>query len=305
MKVILSGGTGFLGRPLCAQLASGGHEVVVLTRGTSARSAIGRTVTWRPDEPGVPGRGWMAEVDGADVVVNLAGDGIADKRWTARRKDVLRQSRILSTRHLVAAIRAAPRKPALFVSGSAIGYYGDTGDAPQDESFPPGSDFLATLCVDWEAEAHAVSALACRLVVIRTGLVLARDGGVLGKMIRPYRLLVGGPLGSGRQYMSWIHRDDWIGLAQWALDHPALTGAVNATAPQPVTNGEFSATLARVLKRPNVVRAPGFALRAALGEMADVALLDGQRVIPKRALESGYVFKYPELEAALRAALRQ
>ena len=303
MKIVLSGGTGFLGRPLAVRLASRGHEIVLLTRGAGGQRAAGRTVTWRPEEPGVPGAGWMVEIDGADVVINLAGDGIADRRWTAERKEVLRQSRILSTRHLVAAVRAATRRPRLLISGSAVGYYGDTGDLPQDESFPPGSDFLATLCVDWEAEAHGASALGCRVVVMRTGIVLARDGGALKKMVRPYVMFAGGPLGAGRQYMSWIHRDDWIALIEWVVDHPSLTGAINATAPVPVTNGEFSATLARVLRRPNMMRVPGVALRLLFGEMADIALLDGQRVIPKLALENGFAFKFPELEPALRAAL--
>ena len=304
MKVILAGGTGFLGRPLWSRLAAGGHEVVVLTRGPEVQSAIGRTVSWRPGEAVVGGASsWASEIDGADVVINLSGEGLANGRWTARRKQALRESRILATRNLVAAVRASVQKPAVFVSGSAVGFYGNTGDRAIDESCPPGSDFLATLCVDWEAEAHAASPLGCRVVIVRAGVVLARGGGVLQRLILPFRLFAGGPLGSGRQYMSWIHRDDWIDLIEWAMDRPQISGPVNATAPHPVTNAEFSAALGRALRRPSRLRVPALAMRLIVGELADVALLQGQRVLPKRALDAGFQFTYPDLPAALQAAL--
>ncbi len=303
MKIVLAGGTGFLGRPLWARLASHGHEVVVLTRGPAVRHAIGRTVSWDPAGGAAGDLSWASEIDGADALINLSGEGIADKRWSDRRKQVLRESRILATRSLVAAARAAVRKPGVFVSGSAVGYYGNTGDRPVEESFPPGSDFLATLCVDWEAEAHAASALGCRVVAVRTGVVLAREGGVLKRLIPPFRFFAGGPMGSGQQYMSWIHRDDWVDIVEWAMDRPQISGPVNATAPNPATNREFSAALGRALHRPSRLRLPALALRLIVGEMADVSLVRGQRVLPKRALDAGFQFRYPDLTASLQAAI--
>lgn len=277
MKILIAGGTGFLGRPLAAALAARGHDV----------AALGRDAT--------------IDVDGTDVIVNLAGENIADGRWTSERKEALRQSRILMTRRLVAAVRTAAHKPSTFISGSAIGYYGDTGDQEIDESYPPGSDFLATLCVDWEAEAHAASALGCRVALMRTGIVLAADGGALKKLLPPFKLFAGGPIASGRQYMSWIHRDDWIGMMAWLIESPQISGPVNGTAPQPVTNEEFSRTLADRLGRPSWLRVPRIGLRVLLGEMADVALVAGQRVVPRRALELGFRFKYERLADALAA----
>jgi uncharacterized protein (TIGR01777 family) len=304
MKIVLAGGTGFLGRPLWSQLASHGHDVVVLTRGVATRSAIGRTVSWHPEEVAATGGlSWPSEIDGADVVINLSGEGIADRRWSDRRKQALRESRILTTRSLVAAVRAAVRKPTVFVGGSAVGYYGDTGDRPIDESFPPGSDFLATLCVDWEAEAHAAAALGCRVVLVRAGVALASDGGALKQLVQPFRFLAGGPIASGRQYISWIHRDDWVDLVEWVMERSQISGPVNATAPNPVTNAEFSAVLGQVLHRPSWLRVPAFALRLIVGEMADVALVHGQRVLPTRALDAGFRFTRPELRSALQAAV--
>jgi uncharacterized protein (TIGR01777 family) len=298
MKIVVAGGTGFLGRHLCARLASWDHEVVVLTRGASGGTEPARRVTWNPVDAGGH---WVFEIDGADAVVNLAGEGLADRRWTVRRKDVLRQSRIASTRGLVAAIRSATRRPSVFVSGSAIGYYGDADARPLDESFPPGSDFLATLCVDWEAEAHGAAALGCRVVIIRTGVVLARDGGALKKLIPPFLFFLGGPIASGRQYLSWIHRDDWVRLVDWTISRPDVSGAVNATAPNPVTNAEFSAAVGRALQRPSWFRVPRLALRVLVGEMADDVLVGGQRVVPTRALNGGFTFDHQDVDGALRA----
>ena len=302
MKVIIAGGSGFLGRALTAQLAAGGHDVVVLTRRAGPSSGGVRTVAWSPD--GRAGE-WAREIDGADAVVNLAGEGIADKRWSAARKDALRQSRILSTRSLVAAIRAAARRPSVFVSGSAVGYYGATGDDALDESFPPGSDFLATLCVDWEAEAQAASALGCRVVIVRTGVVLAREGGALKQLLPPFQWFVGGPVAPGTQWMSWIHRDDWVALVAWAIANAQVAGVVNATAPNPVRNAEFSKALGRALDRPSWLPVPGLALRVLVGELADVALVRGQRVLPARASQLGFPFVYPEIDAAMRSAVRR
>lgn len=298
MKILLAGGTGFLGRPLRRALASGGHDVVVLTRRPATADAFGRMVTWRPGAP-VASAEWAAELEDTDVVINLAGEGIADKRWTSARKQALRDSRITSTRALVTAIGAATRRPSVFISGSAIGYYGSTGNRPIDESSPPGSNFLARLCVDWEAEARAAEAPGCRLVIVRTGVVLAADGGALKELIPPFSWFVGGPISSGRQYLSWIHRDDWTRLIAWTIEQPKMSGPLNATAPEPVTNEAFSSALGRALHRPSWLRMPRLPLRMLFGEMADVALVNGQRVIPRRALDSGFTFEHTDIGEAI------
>jgi hypothetical protein len=302
MKCVIAGGSGFLGRALCKRLASKSHQVVVLTRGAAHNEGTMRYVTWPAvDEPGA----WREEINGAGAVINLAGANLADKRWTAHRKEELHSSRILATRALVSAVRDATVRPPVFLSGSAIGFYGgqDEGGPEFDESGPPGSDFLATLVVDWEAEAHAAEALGCRVVMVRTGIVLAREGGALQKLITPFKFYVGGPLGSGRQVMSWIHLDDWVSLVSWLAEHPSATGAYNCTAPNPVTNADLSKALASALGRPSWLRVPGFVLKILVGEMAGVALLAGQRVIPRRALDAGFSFEYPDIADAMRAAV--
>lgn len=304
-RVVIAGGSGYLGRALTARLAREGHDVVVLTRPGSKATEHSpnsdriRFADWTPDGTTA---GWAAEVAAADVVVNLAGAGIADRRWSESRKRELVNSRIQSTRSLVAAIREAEQRPSLFVQASAIGYYGLFEDGPAlDESSPPGDDFFANLCVAWEREAQPVQQFDCRLVTIRSGIVLSKDGGALKKMMLPFRFFAGGPLGSGRQQMSWIHRDDWIGLVAWAIRLPLVTGPVNATAPNPVANWEFSRTLGRAMRRPSWAPVPGFVLKLIVGELAEVALLRGQRVLPSRAQELGFTFRYPELKAALAA----
>lgn len=303
MKIVIAGGSGFLGQPLAHSLLSRGHEVVVLTRGRSRTDSGITYVTWNPDkELGA----WHSTIDGADAVVNLAGAGIADQRWSASRKQVLRGSRVDATRALVAAMRSASVRPKVFLTGSAIGFYGpQPEDGPVlDESAPPGSDFLSTLAVDWEAEAHAASALGCRVIIIRTGVVLAREGGALQKLIPPFRFFVGGPIGSGRQVMSWIHRTDWVELVVWLLRHEQAAGVYNATAPEPATNAEFSRALGAALGRPSWLPVPGFALKLIVGEMAGPALLAGQRVVPHRTLDAGFTFQFPEITAAMRDAVR-
>jgi len=297
VNIVLAGGTGFLGRALASALTSSGHRIITLTRG-------GPGVTWHPD--GTANGDWAREIDGAHAIVNLAGRNLAgnnlfDGRWTATRKQDLRDSRLLSTRSLVAAVRAAQRRPKLFLTVSAVGYYGDPGDRIVDESSPPGDDYLATLCIDWEAEARFVEDLGCRLTIVRSGIVLDRRGGALKRMMLPFTLFAGGPLGSGEQFVSWIHLDDWIALVRWALERGDLDGPVNATAPHPVTNREFSRALGRAMHRPSWLPVPAFALRAVVGEMADVALLDGQRVVPARALALGFTFRYPAIDQALAA----
>lgn len=308
MTIVIAGGSGFLGRPLAQSFARDGHDVVVLTR-RPAGPASGsiRFVEWQPHSP-VPGArnpvpSWFRVIESADAIVNLAGEGIADRRWSVARKQALRDSRILSTRGIVAAIAAGASRPRVLLNGSGIGYYGDTGDAPIDEASPAGRDFLARLCVDWEAEAQKATAFGCRVVAIRSAPVLARDGGALKKMIPPFLLFAGGPIASGRQYMPWIHRDDWIAMARWAIDTPSVVGPINGTAPNPERNAEFMRALGRALHRPSWLPMPTFALRLLVGEIADVALATGQRAMPKRPLELGFRFRYAAIEEAMAAAV--
>jgi hypothetical protein len=292
MRIIVAGGTGFLGHALVSRLGRDHHDVRVLTR----RRRGPEQIEWTPD--GTTGA-WASVLDGADAVVNLAGESIASGRWTAARKAEIRDSRIRATRSLVTAMQSAARPPAVFVSGSAVGYYGPRDEQPVTEDAPPADDFLAAVCRDWEAEALRAS-LAARVVLLRTGLVLEKDGGALPQIALPFRLFAGGPVGSGRQYMSWIHRKDWVGLTTWALQTESVSGPLNLTAPEPVTNAEFSRVLGRVLHRPAFMPAPAFAMRLALGEMADALLLTGQRVLPAKAQARGYQFQFATLESALR-----
>jgi uncharacterized protein (TIGR01777 family) len=301
MRIVIAGGSGFLGSALARHLAGRGHDVVILTRQARRSDGRIRNVEWAPD--GHPGP-WAKEIDGAGAVVNLAGAGIADRRWTAKRKAELRSSRVYSTRSLVAAVRVAAAKPAVFVQGSAVGYYGTNPEPTFDESCPPGDDFFGQLAVAWEAEAHPLSAIGVRLVIVRTAPALDRHGGALKKMVPPFTFFVGGPLASGRQVMSWIHLDDWVALVTWAIDTPAASGVYNATSPAPVTNAEFSKALGRALHRPSWLPVPGFVLRILVGELAPVALINGQRVVPKRALEAGFKFKYPTIEEGMNAAIK-
>lgn len=255
-----------------------------------------RAIDWNPD--GNAGA-WASVVDGAAAVVNLAGESIAGKRWTAEHKRRVLDSRIFATRSLVSAIQRAAAPPPLLVSGSAVGYYGPRGDEVVTEESQAGGDFLADVCVQWEAEAARAESDRTRVVRLRTGLVLEKDGGALPEMLPPFRFGAGGPVGSGRQYWPWIHRDDWLGIARWALESPSLAGAVNATGPAPVTNTEFARALGRAMHRPAVLPAPAFALRLLLGEMADALLLSGQRAVPQRAERGGFTFLYPRVDAAL------
>lgn len=261
------------------------------------RPARANDLEWHPD--GSPGS-LSQHLDGKDAVINLAGEGIADQRWTNARKAALRNSRLQATRTLVRGVAQCAQRPGVFVSASAIGYYGPSGDEPIIESSPPGSDFLAQLCVEWEQEARVVESAATRLALVRTGLVLAGDGGALAKMLWPFKLGAGATLGSGDQFMSWIHVEDWAALVSWIVQDARAAGPFNATAPEPVTNRAFTHTLGRVLRRPAVLHAPAFALRAALGEMATV-LVHGQRVLPANAEQLGFRFTHRTLEPALRS----
>ena len=297
MRIIVAGGSGFLGSALAQHLAHAGHNVIVLTRQTAPTRGGGNITyqTWVPNSHNGP---WSAALNGADVVVNLAGESIASKRWSAAQKGKILDSRLAATRSLVTAIHDAAQPPRVLISGSAVGYYGDRGDETLTEASSPGSDFLADVCRQWEVAAGSAGDRA-RVVLVRTGLVLDRRQGALPKMLPPFYMFAGGPLGSGRQYVPWIHRDDWVRLVAWAMTNEGARGAVNATAPAPVTNKEFSRALGRTLKRPSVMPAPPFALRIALGEMAAALLLSGQRALPVRASDLGFAFRFSGIDEAL------
>ena len=305
MKIVIAGGTGFLGSPLAEMYAEEGHDVRVLsrallpgdTRHDPGTGVPGVTrVGWKPDGRSGP---WASTLEEADAVINLAGESIAGERWSPQRKAQLHDSRILATRSLATAVKSATRAPAVFISGSAVGYYGATGDAALTEDSPAGSDFLAHLCEDWEREARAAARPDVRVVLLRTGIVFERSGGALVEMMRPFRFFAGGRIGSGRQYISWIHRLDWVEMVRWLVQTPEVSGPVNATAPHPVTNRTLARALGRAMRRPALVPAPAFALKIVLGEMA-LSVLTGQRALPAVAKKHGYHFRYPEIEQAFR-----
>jgi uncharacterized protein (TIGR01777 family) len=295
MNLVLAGGTGFLGTALQRWLRNDGHSIAVLTRSPRHPNEF----QWDPY--GSPA-GWVHVLQGADAVINLAGAPIS-KRWTAAHKREMWNSRIRSTRTLVEAMKSVRTMPATLINASAVGIYGPRGDEPITERSAPGTGFLASLCREWEREA-LVAGPQTRVVLLRSGIALGRDGGALPLMALPFRFFVGGPLGSGRQYMSWIHRDDWVAMVSWALTTTAVAGPLNITAPNPATNGELSRTLGRALGRPSLLPVPPIALRLAVGEMAG-ELVEGQRVLPERALAEGFAFQYPELEGALGEIYRR
>jgi uncharacterized protein (TIGR01777 family) len=288
MKILLTGASGFIGKRLTALAQSRGHQVLAVSRKPRAGG-----FDWSPAS-------LEAGVAAADAIVHLAGENLFGKRWTDAQKKVLVESRVETTDRLARLV--AQRRPAAFLSASAIGYYGPSERQGLDESTPPGNDFLATLCRRWEESTAPASAAGVRTILLRTGIVLGREDGALKQMLPPFKLGVGGPIGSGRQWFSWIHVADEVGLILFLLESAAASGPFNLTAPHPVTMREMATTLGKVLHRPAVLPVPGFALKLALGDVADV-LLTGQHVIPKRAREAGYQFQFPELEGALRDLL--
>ena len=290
--IVIAGGTGLLGTALLEALRVDGHRVIVLTR----RPTREHEVRW---SPAGGGSSWSSTLNGADAVINLAGTSIAGGRWTAARKASIHASRKQATTAVVRAIADSSHPPAVFISSSAVGYYGARGDEPATEATPPGSDFLAEVCRDWEAIANQAAGQS-RVVLVRSGVVFAREGGALPQLVLPFKLFAGGPVGTGKQFVSWIHLHDWLDMMKWALATTTLAGPINATAPTPVTNEELSHAIGRVLGRPSFLRAPSFALRLILGEMADALVLGGQRVIPEVARRHGFVFRYPTVESALR-----
>ena len=298
MRLVITGASGFIGSALCDKLLAQGHALTLFTRG-SPRDANTGTKRWLHWTPGAL-REWDIALDGADGVINLAGEPIAEKKWTPTQRRRIEKSRIDATHSLVQACAKAKQRPQFLINASAVGYYGPHGDEMITEEIAPGNDFLSVLCRDWEEEAKKAEELGMRVVRLRIGIVLGHGGGALGKMALPFKYFVGGALGSGQQWMSWIHLEDLVGLILQTIDDPRTAGPVNATAPNPVRNKEFCQTLAKVMHRPCWATVPGFALRMALGDMAEM-LLTGQRVIPAVAEKSGYRFRYPTLEPALQA----
>ncbi|MGH7846170.1 MAG: TIGR01777 family oxidoreductase [Candidatus Binatia bacterium] len=299
MRLVIAGGTGFIGSALCARLRANNHSLTILTRGREPKAASEseKWVTWEPLSGKVP----LEAIDGADGIINLAGEPIAGKRWTEKQKEMIRSSRIMTTRTLASAAANAKVKPKFLLNGSAVGYYGPRGDETVTEEANPGSDFLSRVCAEWEQEAKKAESAGLRVALLRTGIVLGK-GGALAKMVPPFKFFAGGPLGSGKQWMPWIHLEDGIGLMLFLIDHADAAGPFNATAPNPVTMKEFCSTLARVLGRPSWAPVPGFALKILLGEMAAM-LLTGQRAIPTRAQKHGYHFRYSQLQDALQACM--
>lgn len=299
MHVAITGASGLLGKALIASLKARGHRVSRFVRRVHARVDEPAEIPWGPAEGVLD----PAHLEGLAAIVHLAGESVAGGRWTESRKSAIRESRVLGTRTLVDALARTGKRPPLLVSASAIGYYGTTsGDALLDESAPAGDDFLAEVCRAWEAEAQRAETLGMRVVRTRIGVVLDPAGGALEKMIGPYKAGLGGKVGSGRQWMSWITLGDVVRAFEHALDHPTLTGPVNLVAGD-VSQAEFARTLAQVLGRPAIMRLPGFAVKALFGEMGDALLLGGQRVTAMALRESGFTFKHPSLEPALRALL--
>jgi uncharacterized protein (TIGR01777 family) len=301
MKILVAGSTGLVGTALVQALAQEGHTMCRLIRAQSKPTLAGKEgfdVAWNPATGELGG----ASV-GADAVVNLCGASIAGGRWTKERKGLLRTSRMDTTRALVNALAKMSARPRVLVSASAIGIYGDRGDEVLTEENKPGVDFLAGLAREWEAEALKAEALGIRVVLARFGIILARHGGALAKMLLPFKLGAGGRLGSGKQWMSWITLEDVVGIIRFAIETGAARGAINVVAPGPVQNAEFTKVLAKALHRPALFPAPAFALRLVLGEMANALLLSSQRVEPRKLQQLGYSFAYPELSGALRAVL--
>jgi uncharacterized protein (TIGR01777 family) len=306
MRVFITGGTGLLGRRLVRRLHERGDRAVILTRRSAhARTLFGKDAAVIEGDP-MQRSDWMDAVADCDAVIHLAGENVFARRWNSDFKKLLYDSRILSTQNVVEAMRRSPLSAGgqakVLVNASAIGYYGPHDDEELTEDSAPGSDFLAELCIDWEQAARAAESSGVRVAVVRVGVLLDKAGGALAKLLTPFRLGIGGPVGSGRQWMSWIHYADLVNLFLSAIDNAAVKGPINGTAPNPVANREFSKTLGSVLHRPSFVWTPRLGLRIALGEVADV-VATGQRVLPKRAAELGYSFQYPLLHAALAQIL--
>lgn len=307
MRIVITGGTGLIGRALSASLAHKGYEVIVLSRSPERKSGFPegvKVVGWN----GTSSNGWAQYADGAKAIVNLAGENLAGDnllsiRWTKERKEGIRQSRVNAGKAVVEAVKLAVKKPEIVIQASAVGYYGPRDDAKLHEDTPAGNDFLANVCKEWEASTAAVEDLQVRQAVIRLGVVLSTQGGALPRQMLPFRLFAGGPIGNGKQGFPWIHITDVVGAIIFLIEAPQATGKFNLTAPNPLTNGQFGKVLGKVMGRPAFVPAPGFIFKIAFGEAATI-LLDGQMPLPTHLTELGYQFQYPSVHDALTALLR-
>lgn len=296
MKILITGATGLIGRRLCQSLTDDGHSVVAASRSANkpAGLAVAEIHQWDPQSgPLSP-----AVLNGVDAVVNLAGEPLDARRWSDQQKKLIRDSRVVTTRNLVEGLRSVDRRPEVLVSGSAVGFYGDRGDEQLDETSSPGRGFMSDVCQEWEREAGRATESGIRVVQVRTGVVLSAKGGAFQKMLAPFKLGLGGPLGSGRQWFPWIHEGDIAGIFRHSIATSSLAGPVNGVGPQPITNREFTRELARALHRPAFLPVPEMALKVLMGEMSEVAFAS-QRVVPKVALASGYEFQYSRLALAL------
>ena len=303
MRILVAGGSGLIGRALVAELVSHGYEAVVLSRRPRDAASPGlpdgvRVAGW----DGRTADGWGGLADGARAIVNLAGAGLAEGRWTPERKQIILQSRLDAGRAVVEAVQQATHRPPVVIQASGVGYYGPCGDGEVTEDAPAGSDFLARVCVEWERSTASLSELGVRQVVARSGLVLSRQGGSFPRLMAPFKMCVGGPLGSGRQALPWIHMADEVAAIRFVIETEAASGAYNLAAPTPVTSRVFARRLGRAMGRPALLPAPAFALRLLFGEMAAV-LLEGQRATPHRLLEAGFQFRFPTLDDALQDLL--
>jgi uncharacterized protein (TIGR01777 family) len=298
MRVLVTGASGRIGKALCGDLLGRGDEVVGLTRDPDKARAAQPQIDWHPWEPTLE-RPTEAAFEGVEGVVNLVGEKI-NQRWSDEAKRKIMDSRKVATHNLVGTIDGLATKPRVLVSQSAVGYYGNRGDEELDESSAPGEGFDARVCVEWEKAAHEVDAAGVRLVIVRTGQVMETGGGILGELLLPFKLGLGGPLAGGRQWVPWIHLSDEVGILVWALDTESVSGVVNGTAPNPVTNKEWSKALGRALHRPAVLPIPGAAVEVKFGREFGKVAQGGQRVLPKRTEELGYAFKFPAIDGALR-----
>ena len=297
MKILITGASGLIGRTLRTSLEGKGHELLLASR--SEPKGLNQ-IKWTVEE----GFAEPERLEGVDAVIHLAGESISALRWTEEKKKAIRDSRVLGTRSVVEAMARMERKPKVFIAGSATGIYGDRGDEEMTESSQPGDTFLSEVCKDWESESIKAEDLGIRTVLLRTGIVLSKDGGALATMLTPFKLGVGGVVGSGKQYMSWLSLDDEVGAILFVLENEDIQGPVNVVAPDPVTNQEFTKTLGDVLYRPTIFPLPTFAVDLIFGEMGDALLLDSTRVVPKRLLDAGYKFKFTNLKPALENALK-
>jgi len=296
LKILITGGTGFVGSRVSSRLAAKGHSVTAVGRSAQTGGRLPDGAAYIQGDTTVKGS-WLETVSRQDAVINLAGSSIFT-RWTHRKKEIIRQSRILTTRNVVSALRPA----ASLVSASAVGYYGFRGEEKLAENAPAGGDFLAGVCVDWEREAMEAAGNGVRVAIVRFGIVLGRNGGAMSRMVPLYRWFAGGPLGSGSQWFSWIHMEDLVSAILFLIDDPSLSGPFNLCSPNPVRNRELSRSLGKALGRPSFLKTPGFLLRAVLGEFGSV-LLEGQRATPKNLLDSGFQFEYPRIDNALSSLI--